>query len=361
MLDPSVASFTSPPSLIQPTPNLRAPSQLLLHLLQFGAYPRNPQRALHPFDAMTSLWRASSFRSSLSMRVGTLDSGASSRSAALFQDARPRRRWFSYIKSTTTTGTVSFVLSAVHRAYAWNDRRNMLANVCGSNNTTYHSRTAFHILPLFSAGWFPSQAQAQVKFYQPALRRYNVRANRGIRASTRLSDTGGGAHGGLGRALVLTTGTFERSWWWVLAGVVGRIPRAVDSAALGHRRRNGLKALVVVARLLSPATRTGGTSCFARGGLIYAHRGSHGGGILLGLQGGFTTASVDCLTKNATNFKTIRDTTDVRVAMPLSLGYYTHPARGRKSMALVLTGTRPELKTQINWSKVHLEFGELAH
>ncbi|KAJ7714554.1 hypothetical protein B0H16DRAFT_982537 [Mycena metata] len=113
-----------------------------------------------------------------------------------FHRARSHGRRLSYIKSTT----VSFVSSAVHRAYAWKDRRYMLADTCGKNNITHHSRTALHILPFFPAAQFPSQAQTQVEFYQPA----HTRANQGTRTSTWATRccSSGGAHGRLGRALV---------------------------------------------------------------------------------------------------------------------------------------------------------------
>ncbi|KAJ7710247.1 hypothetical protein B0H16DRAFT_1703676 [Mycena metata] len=67
-------------------------------------------------------------------------------------------------------------------------------------------------------------------------------------------------------------GTVKRGWW-VLGGVVGRMSCAVDSDApskrrMGHRGRNGralhapragvVEALVLVACLLSPATRPAG-------------------------------------------------------------------------------------------------------
>ncbi|KAJ7735479.1 hypothetical protein B0H16DRAFT_1467097 [Mycena metata] len=49
--------------------------------------------------------------------------------------------------------------------------------------------------------------------------------------------------------------TVERSWWWVLAGVVGRIPRAVDSAAPGKR-------LDIVVVMIVRCVDSGGMSAF---------------------------------------------------------------------------------------------------
>ncbi|KAJ7714549.1 hypothetical protein B0H16DRAFT_1618504 [Mycena metata] len=65
------------------------------------------------------------------------------------------------------------------------------------------------------------------------------------------------------------------------------------------------QALIVVPRLLSPATRTAGTSCPVRGRSICAHSGSCGEGFYLTFKGDVCP----CLT--------IRDTTGHRSSLPL--------------------------------------------